>query len=221
MSQSFHINEYFFAKEVKPEIIDTFWAEGWRHFGEYFFRYSLGYYEFQIRQVIPLRIRLADFTFSKNQRRNLKKNQDLKIIIRPIAITDEKIALFERHKQRFNHGVPQSIYDFLSPAPASVPCKALEFCVYENENLLAVSFLAIGETAVSSIYAMFEPTETKRGLGIFTMLLEIDFAIKTEKTFYYQGYCYQGNSFYDYKKRFSALEKFDWLGNWKKFDEII
>ena len=219
MSQSFYINEYFFAKEVNPEIMDMFWATGWRHFGEYFFRYSLGYYEFQIRQVIPLRIRLADFAFSKNQRRNLKKNRDLKIIVRPIEITDEKIILFERHKQRFNHGVPQSIYDFLSHTPASVPCQGLEFCVYEREKLLAVSFLAIGEIAVSSIYAMFEPTETKRGLGIFTMLLEIDFAIKNGKTFYYQGYCYEGNSFYDYKKRFSALEKFDWQGNWENFNQ--
>ncbi len=71
----------------------------------------------------------------------------------------------------------------------------------------------------SSIYAMFEPTETSRSLGIFTMLLEIDFALKRSKKFYYQGYAYEGNSFYDYKKHFRALEKFDWNGNWESFQE--
>jgi hypothetical protein len=38
------------------------------------------------------------------------------------------------------------------------------------------------------------------------MLLTIEYALKNDKIFYYPGYAYEGNSFYDYKKRFSALE---------------
>jgi len=64
---------------------------------------------------------------------------------------------------------------------------------------------------------MFDPQITTRSLGIYTMLLTIDYAAKNGKAFYYPGYAYEGNSFYDYKKRFSALESFDWKGNWEKF----
>ena len=143
---------------------------------------------------------------SKSQRRVLKKNQDLQIVFRPIEITAEKENLFERHKGRFNHAIPDSLYDFLSFEPANVPCEALEVCVYENKKLLAASFFDVGATAVSAVYAMFEPIEFSRSLGIFTMLLTIEHASKIGKTFYYPGYAYEGNSFYDYKKRFSALE---------------
>ncbi len=219
MTSQSYINEEFYAASVTPEQADILLANGWRHFGTHFFRYNLGYYENEVREVFPLRSRLSDFIFSKNQRRIIKKNRDLETLIRPIVITEEKESLFDRHKKRFSHGVPNSIYDFLSQNPANEPCKGMEVCVYWQNELLAASFFDIGHDSVSGIYASFAPEENSRSLGIYTMLVEIDFALKMNKRFYYQGYCYKGNSFYDYKKRFSALEKFDWQGNWVKFAE--
>ena len=211
------INEEFYTEKISPQQLDALLAQSWRHFGQHFFRYNLGFYENEIRFVIPLRIRLADFTLSKSQRRVLRKNEDLQVVIRPICITLETEILFERHKQRFNHGVPDSVYDFLDENAASVPCEAMECAVYRATELVAISFFDVGTKSISGIYACFAPEITERGLGIFTMLLEIDYAIKNEKTFYYQGYAYEGNSFYDYKKRFRALEQFEWNGYWKKF----
>lgn len=217
----FHfINDEFYLSEVSPAQLDDLLAEGWRHFGEHFFRYNLGVCEGAIRFVIPLRIRLADFSFSKSQRRVFNKNQDLRCITRPIEITAEKERLFEKHKQRFKTGVPDSLYDFLSFDAANVPCKSFEISVYSGEKLLAASFFDVGAESFSGIYAMFEPDEGSRRLGILTMLLEIETALKNGKKFYYQGYAYTGNSFYDYKKRFRAVENYDWRGNWTDFKEI-
>lgn len=213
----FFINEEFYTRQASPQQLDALLANGWRHFGTHFVRYNIGFYENELRRVLPLRVRLANFQTSKSQRRVLKKNRDLQTVIRPIAITPEKEDLFERHKTRFNHAVPDSLYDFLSSEPAEVPCEALEVCVYDGGKLLAASFFDVGATAVSAVYAMFEPTEISRSLGIFTMLLTMDYATTSGKIFYYPGYVYEGNSFYDYKKRFSALEEFDWKGGWKIF----
>ena len=218
MFRSF-INEEFYSQKVSSQEMDVLLVNGWRHFGTHFFRYNLGFYENEIRLVIPLRIRLSDFTRSKSQNRIFRKNQDLQTIVRPIEITKEKEILFDRHKQRFKSGIPDSIYDFLDENASNTPCKGFEICVYDGKKLLAASFFDVGETAVSSIYAMFSPEASKRSLGIFTMLLEIDFALNNDKSFYYQGYCYNGNSYYDYKKQFRGLENFDWQGNWRKFEE--
>lgn len=214
-----YLNEQFYAEKVLPQQLDALLEQSWRHFGKHFFRYNLGLYQNEIRLVIPLRINLAKFSLSKSQRKILRKNADLQTIIRPVEITDEKNILFEIHKQRFKEGIPDSIYDFLDEDAANIPCKTLECCIYREKELLAVSFFDVGETSMSGIYACFKPEETTRSLGIFTMLLEIEFAIKNNKTFYYQGYAYQGNSFYDYKKRFRALETYDWSGNWEGFSE--
>lgn len=220
MSERFSfINEEFFSFAASPAEMDALWQDGWRHFGVHFFRYNLGFYEYEIRRVLPLRVRLADFKFSKSQRRVFNKNRDLEIVIRPAEIDAEKEALFDRHKRRFKSGAPDSIYDFLSDEPAVVPCEALEVSVFEQGKLVSASFFDVGTESVSSIYGMFEPTETGRSLGILTMLLEIRWAQDAGKKFYYSGYAYEGNSFYDYKKRFSALESFDWRGRWKKFAE--
>ncbi len=213
------INQEFYAEKVSSHQLDALLEKSWRHFGQHFFRYNLGFYENEIRVVMPLRIRLADFSLSKSQRKVLRKNADLRVLIRPIEITSATKNLFDRHKQRFDHGIPDSIYDFLDFNAANVPCEALECAVYREKELVAVSFFDVGENSVSGIYACFTPEIKERSLGIYTMLLEIDFAVKSGKTFYYQGYAYEGNSFYDYKKRFRALEKFDWSGNWKAYSE--
>ncbi len=217
-SYNFLINEEFYAGRVSPPQLDRLLADGWRHFGEHFLRYNIGFYADELYRVLPLRVRVADFNLSKSQRRVVKRNQDLQAIIRPIEITAEKEALFERHKQRFNHSVPDSLYNFLSYAPAEIPCQALEVCLYDEEKLLAASFFDVGATAVSGIYAMFDPLETTRSLGIFTILLVINYAIETGKIHYYPGYAYVEDSFYDYKKRFSALEFFDWNGIWENLN---
>ena len=215
------INEEFYASKVSAGQMDELLENGWRHFGTYFFRYNLGFHQNEIRRVFPLRIRLADFSFSKSQRRVLRKNQDLRTVIRPVEINTDKEILFERHKQRFKENTPFSIYDFLSFNPAIAPCEAKEICVYRENELLAASFFDVGEQSVSSVYAIFAPEEAGRSLGVFTMLLEIDWALERGKKFFYQGYSYEGNSFYDYKKRFRALEKFDWNDNWESFSEDL
>jgi arginine-tRNA-protein transferase len=100
------INEEFYCESVRANHLDKLLADGWRHFGTHFFRYNLGIHESDIRRVIPLRIRLADFSLSKSQRRVLRDNPDTQVEIKPIRITDEAADLFERHKQRFKFGGP-------------------------------------------------------------------------------------------------------------------
>jgi leucyl-tRNA---protein transferase len=211
------IHEEFYTDTVTPAQLDTLLADGWRHFGTNFFRYSLGVYEFDIRLVIPLRVRLSKFSLSKSQRRVLRDNADVEVSIRPIEITGESVTLFERHKTRFRSGVPDSIYDFLSDDPARVPCEGREVLVRLDGRLIAASYFDVAETGVSAIYGMFDPDLPQRSLGIFTMLTEIEFAADAGKELYYQGYSYEGPSFYDYKKRFRGTESFDWKGNWKPF----
>jgi len=219
MEQFSYINEEFYASQVPPEQTDLLLADGWRHFGEHFYRYNLGYYRYDIRSVYALRVNLEKFSFSKNQRRVLRRNEDLRTVIRPIEISEEKEELFERHKKRFEYGVPDSLYDFLSYEPSIVPCEGLEVCAYRDAELYAAAFFDVGKTAISSVYAMFNPEEKTRSLGILTMLLEIKYALETGRKFYYHGYAYEGNSFYDYKKRFRGLESYDWIGSWTDFQE--
>jgi arginyl-tRNA--protein-N-Asp/Glu arginylyltransferase len=208
------INEYFVASRALPVEMDALWAQGWRHFGVYFFRYSMVEHDGELCHVLPLRLDLAAFAASRSQRRVLARNRDLQVVIRDTEIDSAREALFDRHRRRFKDNVPDSLADFLSDQPASVPCRNQEISVYSGARLLAMSFLDIGATATSAVYAAFEPEEHKRSLGIFTMLCAIEHSRRLGCRYYYPGYAYREPSIYDYKKRFSGTEFFDWSSGW-------
>lgn len=204
------LDEYFFAYAVTPDLLDKLLARGWRHFGIYFYRYTQDRYGDEARRVLPVRISLADFRLSKSQRRVQRKNEDLRFVVRPAQIAEAEHRLFERHKQRFAHNIPQTIYDFMSEEPAVIPTECREVCVYDGAELIAASFLDIGTESVSTIYGMFAPEYSARSLGLYTMLCEIEYAQRLGIRYYYHGYCHETPSFYDYKKRFTGLQKLDW-----------
>ncbi len=211
------IHEEFFADRVLPETMDELWAEGWRHFGTHFFRYSLGVHDLELRRVIPLRILLGRFGFSKSQRRNLRRNAEFNIRIRPLSITPEAERLFHLHKMRFSAGVPDSIFDFVPREADRSPSETMQLSVFDGDTLVAESYFDLGAAAASGIYAMFDPAYASRGLGTFTLLKEIEFLQAKKKEIYYLGYAYEGSSFYDYKKRFAFTESFDWVNGWLPF----
>jgi len=214
------INESFLRHLQSPEQMDLLWMRGWRHFGEYFFRYSIGFHDGEARLVMPLRIDLTTFQPSRSQKRTWMRNRDLEVVVRPAFIDETKEQLFHRHKQRFDHNVPDTIYDFMSSSPSDTPCTNREIALLLDGRLIGVSFLDVGQTSASSVYAMFEPAEHKRSLGVFMILQAIEHARELGCRYYYPGYAYRGPSFYDYKKNFAGLEYYDWKTGWQTYQNL-
>ena len=201
---------------VSPEILDSLWADGWRHFGCRFFRYSITSDDGESwRRIIPLRIDLADFRPTKSQRRVLRRNLDVTVHVKPATVDARREELFRRHTVRFTTGSPDALGDFMpGPDPSRIPCECREVQMWLGAELIAVSYLDVGRDAVSSVYAVFDPAASARSPGIFTLLQEIEFARSTGRRFLYLGYATIEPSRYDYKKQFHGLHRFDWRGNW-------
>ena len=210
------IQETLLLPLAPPEVMDRLWAEGWRHFGREFFRYSLTLSDTGELQVIqPLRMELAEFAPSKSQRRVWRKNADARVQIVPAVVDGEREAMFLRHRERFVTNIPDSLRTFIpEQEPASVPCECLSVEVRTASRLIAVSYFDVGETSVSSVYAMFDPGEAWRSPGTLTFLAEIAWAAAQGKRWLYPGYATVQPSHYDYKKSFGPLQYFDWRGSW-------
>ena len=210
-------DQQFLCLEASAEEMDRFWAEGWRHFGIFFFRYRTAVHGKKTFTVLPLRLDVSRFALTRNLKRVVAINRDLTSLIRPASVDKVKKALFLKHRLRFKENVPTSLSNFLSPLPATVPCRNLELCVYLGKKLTAVTFLDLGQTATSAVYAMFDPGEAKRSLGILMMLHSIQFTREQGYRYYYPGYAYREPFAYDYKKRFLGLEYLDWQTGWKPY----
>jgi arginine-tRNA-protein transferase len=207
-------DESFICFSASPADMDELWAEGWRHFGIIFVRYGSAFHGAKLYSVLPLRVDLERFTLTRSQKRIIAKNQDVELIVRPSFVDEQKQALFEKHRLRFDENTPTSLYNFLSEFPDSVPCPNVEVCVYLGRRLIAVTFLDVGELATSGVYAMFDPAEAKRSLGILMILHSIQFSRQRCCRYYYPGYAYREPFSYDYKKRFTGLEYLDWTTGW-------
>jgi len=208
------------VEAMAPGEADKYWAEGWRHFGSDLFRSSLMVEEMCIKRQVSLRLDVRTFTPSKSQRRTVRKNEDLEFDFGPACPGEEELALFGVHKERFERNVPHSLAEFLGDCPDGKPCACLQLSVRREGRLIAASFLALGGNSCSSVYAVFDPAESKRRLGIYTMLLEIEHARSLGMERYYSGYATVETSCYDYKKQFEGLSYFDWAGEWRPMEEM-
>lgn len=211
------LDDAFICDSVPAEIMDKVWAAGWRHFGRYFFRYNSQPDPHGGTQTItPLRIDLASCTLTKSQRRVLHKNAGLRHDIGPARLDDELRAMFQRHRRRFTHNVPDTLETFLGDDPAHGPCDCRMVRVFDGERLVAVSFFDVGKEAASSVYGLFEPEFAKRSPGILTLLLEIEHGRAAGLRWLYPGYATHEPSAYDYKKQFRGTEALDWSsGEWR------
>jgi leucyl-tRNA---protein transferase len=208
-------DQTFLRLNAAPTEMDQLWAEGWRHFGILFFRYRTAVHDGKRFSVLPLRVVLERFTLARSQKRVLRKNRDTQVVIRPASVDEAKQALFSKHILRYRENIPSSIYDFVSPMPASIPCPNVELCIYLDDRLIGVTYLDIGQTATSAVYAMFDPVEGKRSLGILMMIHSIQFSRERGYRYYYPGYAYHEPFAYDYKKKFVGMEYLDWTTGWK------
>jgi arginine-tRNA-protein transferase len=204
------LDQFRVIERATPAEMDALWAAGWRHFGTQFFRYARTWYGEQQVRVLLLRIDLRKFSPSRSQRRVLKRNADVRVEFGPATIDAERETMFDSHRLRFKENRPESLRDFLSSAPSQVPCAAKECRLVLNDRLFAIGYFDVGHEAVSAVYSMFDPAECRRSPGIKLILEEVHWATEHEFRYFYLGYCYDQQSFYDYKKRFAGSEYLDW-----------
>ncbi len=210
MSQVPNIDEAFFATRVARMTMDELWATGWRHQGHLFFRYDACEMQGDWHQIVPVRIKVPEFRMSKSQRRVWRKNQDLRWEVVPAIIDDATHEIFDRHRLRFSDNVPDTIHCFFSDRPHDLPCDCLALRAFLHDRLVAVSFLDLGQRSTSSVYAIFDPDDSKRGLGTMTLLKELELSAASGMEHLYPGYATRETSHYDYKKTFNALQGMDW-----------
>ncbi|MEM9081282.1 MAG: arginine-tRNA-protein transferase [Verrucomicrobiota bacterium] len=204
---------------VQGEVMDRLWKEGWRHFGAQFFRYSLMWQEERWKRVFPLRLSLAAWKMSKSQRRTWRRNEDVEVQVEPAQPGGEERDLFHRHKERFRDNVPENLEVFLGEQPNGIPCECRQVSVRLEGRLIAASYLDVGKRSCSSIYAFFDLEESRRRLGVFTMLAELAYARERGLDFYYSGYATVEQSPYDYKKEVRGIEWWPWRGGWDVLSE--
>jgi leucyl-tRNA---protein transferase len=191
--------------------IDAFLAKGWCYtLDEELWRDDSESFGGRLWRTFPTRYRLKDFVLSKSLRRVLKKNEDLQFIIRPLCVTPRKSSLYEKHYTRYGEKPFQTLSQKYPYPELCLPPQQMEVCVLKNRRLLACSIFENFRKSIQSNSCFWDLDEPQRSLGILTVLLEMKYAVKKKKKFYYLGAYYKQNPNFQYKLRFPGLEFYDW-----------
>ncbi len=192
------------------ELIEAYWEKGWHSGYGDFHRANYDHYKGRYVKSFPARIKLWEFVFTKSLRRVLKKNEDLKTVIRPLRITPEKEKLYlfynlARYKEPPRTTLAKS-YEYIRWYPSDLT----ELCVFKDDKLIACSIFEVGNFAMVTNTCFWDINEASRSLGTYTILREIQYALGKNMHYYYLGSYYKQNPNYRYKTRFRGLELFDW-----------
>lgn len=208
---------------ISPKRLDRFLAHGWFRNCNMLGKQQVICLETGLHSIINIRVPLDNYKFPKSLQKNHKNNsKKFRFEIHEVQLNSEKEQLYHAHKHRFEGAVlptlELSLFGF--EGLESNPFHTQELCVYDGMRLVAVSYFDIGHKSVASIMGLFDHDYHKDSLGMFTMLVEIDLAMRLGKQFYYPGYILHQNPSFDYKLRLGNIQYHDGKNYWLPFSNL-
>ena len=174
---------------------------------------------------MPIRVPVDRFTPNRSQRRIWRRNQDLLVDVGAPDPTEEKFDLYRRYlRERHQRGGDNPDADADADDRAAFvsflydsPVHTIEFTYRDPAgSLLGVGICDVSDRSLSSVYFYFDPAASKRGLGTFSSLLEIDFSRRKSIPYYYLGYWIEGCDTMHYKSQYQPHELLHPDGQWRE-----
>lgn len=204
------IAEKHYPDEIKGSELDAYLAKGWYRMGQSVFTTHFLNFGKDFYSAIWIRQPLTAYHFSKSLRKILRRNKEqFTIKIEPYQLTDEKEILYQEYKQSFDGVIASTLRESLQDNHDFNIFESYETLVYDGEELIAFSIFDLGSNSSTSILGVYDTNYNKYSLGLFTMLLEIEFSIQNGLDYFYPGYFVPGNSRFDYKLRIGEVEYYD------------
>lgn len=181
--------EYRIIRRLSAESYLHLLQRGWRRFGHDFFRPVCR----KCSECRPLRIPVADFKPSKSQRRAIRRNESIRWRVQPPTVTKAHIDLFNAYhrdmaiRKGWSHtSITRAGYHYMFLAGDSG--FAREFLYFDDDRLVGVGMVDLVPRASSSVYFFHDPNWRPKAPGVFSLLMELEFAREMKRDFHYLGF---------------------------------
>ena len=169
---------------------------------------------------VSVRLPINDFVLSRNQRKVLNRNADLSRALVEAEATVEQFDLLRRYLEARHPGGGMSDMtwaDYVAMVEdTAVRTHLIEYRLPSLDDgpgrLIGVVLADLLSDGLSMVYSFFDPTETRRSLGVFAVLDHVKQAQHVRMPYVYLGYWVRGSDKMDYKARFRPMEALGPLG---------
>lgn len=161
---------------------------------------------------VSVRIRANEAVPGRNQRRILKRNEDLDPRVKGPRATGEQFSLLKRYlKARHASGgmADMGFHDYLAMVEDTpVTTRIVEYRDGSSPEapLTAVALTDVLSDGLSMVYSFYDPAAPQRSLGTFMILDHIERARLLKLPYVYLGYWVEGCGKMSYKIRFRPME---------------
>lgn len=185
---------------------------GFRRSGEHVYRPHCG----SCHACVPVRVPVAKFIPNRSQRRCQLRNEDLELVIRPAEFDESHFRLYRDYMQARHPGGSMDKND------PEAYCRVMRanwsdtilFEYRKGKEILAVAVVDQCFDSLSAVYTFYDTRESRRSLGVYAILSQIQLARDSNRDWVYLGYWNPEAPKMAYKTQYQPLEYFDGL-NWQ------
>ena len=157
---------------------------------------------------VSCRIPVRHFRPNRSQRRCWQRNQDLNVVTVQTINTDEHYSLYanyisQRHRDGDMYPPSRAQYEAFLTSEWGVT-QYLEF--RKEDRLIGVAVCDELEDGLSAVYTFYDVAESRRSLGVFAILAQIDKALSVGLNNLYLGYWIKQCDKMRYKTQYRPLE---------------
>lgn len=175
---------------------------------------------------ISARVPVERFTFNRRWRKIMARNADLTRTLRPAQATEEQFRLLRRYlgSRHAAGGMADMTFgDYAAMVEESaVHTHIVEYRHSGGDKRGALAGAALVDVlgdGLSMVYSFFDPEDSRRSLGVYTILDHIQQARAAGFAHLYLGYWIPGSDKMDYKASFRPLELL-LGGEWRPFSPV-
>lgn len=171
---------------VTRELYDALAEVGFRRSGPHIYRPHCQ----SCSACIPARVQVDAFSMKRRQRRIWQRNSDLEVEAVADIYLPEYFDLYcryinERHFDGDMFPPSREQYEGFLTNDFGIT----QFFAFRHEGrLLAVAVVDVMESGLSAIYTFYDPSETRRSLGSYAILWQIEHARSLKLPYLYLGY---------------------------------
>ncbi len=191
--------------DMNPEIYDYLIQNGFRRSGEQVYRP----YCHTCEKCVTTRIPIKDFKRSRSQKRIWRLNQDLIVKINKDGFRKDYLPIYQRYLESRHESVD---YEGVEKFLMAQWCDVLFYEFYQkdqtgNDELIGIAVTDQVKSGLSAVYTFFEPEHgSKRSLGVFAILWQIESAIAQKLQYVYPGFWIKDCRKMNYKSNYQPIE---------------
>lgn len=191
--------------------LDEYLERGWFRMGQNIFTTNFLRFNDIMYSALWLKIDLNKYEPTATQQKLLKQNAHFRSEIKPVDITPQHDALYEKYKTSISFNNSPTLYDKLFDESSLDIFDSLEINLYDHENLIATGYFDLGESSAEGIACYYDPDYKKNSLGKYLMLLKLLYCQEKGFRYFYPGYFAPGYAMFDYKLKLSKPEAMSFL----------